>query len=318
MVVYAELLKLPKLKHLLGKFELKHNSDGSNTSGVETITGFVTFTAKGFPLLMKQMKRLRKLKIYCTPTASEADQIHLQTQIKIFTRENMDDVRYDRSLSVDFTEFTDQTMCSKRIFPALGRDPSLPSPLEFLQEDGRLDSLKLRGDWRPFFVSPEIKHKWKPFASAVPDFTKICGIKKLCLSRTYLSGEAVLAGLANLIALEYLKLDEVELGPLQVKKQPGTFQKLTRLCLVGEISLQDITIGHQALPSLVSLHLICKALHPGLQSSIGIGGVQRLNEIALDSRADDTIKDAWKTAAKGHPNRPQVFLIKNDAPIRQA
>lgn len=234
------------------------------------------------------------MKIVCTADASDTDMKALPTAIKAFTREGTDVVRLNRSLSIDFTKFNDNR-------------EGLLSPLGFLEESGSLSSLKLHGNWTQFLLSRR---------RAIPDFTQISCIKKLCLSRTYLSGNDVLAGVTSLIALEHLKLDEEELGPLQI--EAGTLQNLTRLCLVGETSLSGITILPEALPSLVSLHLICKALPPGLESSIGIGSVKYLKEIALDSEVDKNIKDAWKTAAKGHPNRPHILLIQKGAPIRQA
>lgn len=123
------------------------------------------------------------------------------------------------------------------------------------------------------------------------------------------------AGLTHFTALQFLKLEEDELGPLEIKS--GSFQVLTWLCLVGQTRLHGITIERAALPKLLSLHLICAALDPGLESSIRSGGVMALDEIAMDSQ-DDSIRGAWKNAAEGHPNRPRVLLIKKGHRIRQA
>lgn len=312
VLVHEELLELPNLKHLLGMFQLgkmsarKLENFLSGKSGIETVTGFVTCTAQGFPKLMHHMKRLRKVKIHCTPTATYEDQKDLQTKIKAFTRKGSNDTALRLSLSVDFTEFN------------TGIQQSKASPLEFLKETGSLDSLKLRGDWNPLL---SYDGDWRPFIFAdghnIPDLTKITGITKLCLSGTHLSGEDVLAGLAHFTALQFLKLEEEELGPLEIKS--GTFQVLTLLCLVGKTKLHGITVEPEALPKLLSLHLICAALDPGLESSsIQRGGVLALNEIAMDSQVATGIKHAWKNAAEGHPNRPRVFLIEKGHRIRQA
>lgn len=297
--VYAEILKLPNLKHLLGKFELMHKPVKDLESGLETVTAFVSKRVDGgfpFPQLMQHMKRLRKVKIYCSPTASETDQQDLQREIKAFTSQSTNLVMCNRSLSIDFAEFIGE---------------SRPSPLDFLKQSGSLNSLKLRGVWGHLLF-----HEENRIVRAIPDFRKLSGVRKMCLSRTCLSGKEVVDRLTNLIALEYLKLDESELGPLVITA--GTLQRLKRLCLVGQAKLHGIRIEQEAVPNLVSLHLICKALDLGLESSIGIRGVQGLNEIALDSEVDKDVKGAWKTAAKGHPNRPQVLLIKKGTPIRQA
>lgn len=300
VLVHEELLELPNLKHLLGMFHLRKLSDKklenflSGKSGIETVTGFVTGTARGFPKLMHHMKRLRKVKIHCAPTATDEDQIDLQTKIKNFTRRGTNST-LRLSLSVDFTEFNP------------GIHQSRTSPLEFLQEAGSVDSLKLRGDWRPFISAARGQNN--------PGLQMMSGITKLCLSGTHLSGEVVLAGLTHFTALQFLKLEEEELGPLEIES--GTFQVLTWLCLVGQTRLHGITIERAALPKLLSLHLICEALDPGLESSIRSGGVMALEEIAIDSQ-DASIKDAWKNAAEGHPNRPRVLLIKKGHRIRRA
>ncbi|KAM3336727.1 hypothetical protein ACQJBY_030634 [Aegilops geniculata] len=288
--VYREVLQLPNLKHLIGKFELNYNPPVevkiskderlkkflSNKSVLETVTTYVSRTAKGFPEVMLHMSQLRKVKIFCTGGADDNDKEVLTTAIKKFIHRGTDNVNggQSHSLSIDFHKCTSIVQ-------------------EILAGPGSLTSLKLRGDWRPFL-------------GANPDFTKISGITKLCLSSTYLSGNEALAGLTDLIALEYLKLYEQELGSLTI--QPGTFQRLTGLCLVGDKSLYRITILPGALPRLVSLHLICEVIDKRVQ--LLNGSLERLREIALHSGVTPEIKEAWKKAAKVHPNRPEVLFIQ--------
>jgi hypothetical protein len=288
--VYREVVQLPNLKHLIGKFELIYNPPIevkiskderlkkflSNKSVLETVTAYVSQTAKGFPEVMLHMSQLRKVKIFCTGGADEMDKEVLTKAIKKFIHRGTDNVNrgHNHSLSIDFYQCTF----------TVG---------ECLKGPGSLTSLKLCGDWRQF-------------PGANPDFTNISGITKLCLSHTYLSGNEILAGLTSLIALEYLKLDEQELGSLEI--QPRTFQKLTGLCLVGDKSLYGITIQPGALPRLVSLHLICQVIDRRVQ--LLNGRLERLREIALHSGVSPEIKEAWKKAAKVHPNRPQVLFIQ--------
>lgn len=101
-----------------------------------------------------------------------------------------------------------------------------------------------------------------------------------------------------------LKLVEDDLGPLVL--EPDGFVSLERICLVCEASL-DITIQAKALPRLVSFHMICEAL--GGPAGIQIGDLAKLNEIALHPRVAPGIKQEWKDATHGHPNRPSVLFI---------
>ncbi|KAM3355317.1 hypothetical protein ACQJBY_025850 [Aegilops geniculata] len=288
--VYREALELPNLKHLLGKFMLRRKPDNDlynfleKKSVLETITAYVTETAQGFPKPMLHMSQLRKVKIFCTSRADEMDKELLTTAINRFIHRGTDNVDggHSHSLSIDFYKCTSIVR-------------------ESLKGPGSLTSLKLRGDWRPFECD-------------IPDFTKISGITKLCLSRTCLSGDELLASLTNLIALEYLKLDEQELKNVNI--EAGTFQKLTGLCLVGDKGLCNITIRVGALPRLVSLHLICEVIEERVQ--LLNGSLERLREIALHSGVTPKIKEAWKKAAKVHPNRPEVLFIQKAAHIPNA
>ncbi|KAI5020897.1 hypothetical protein ZWY2020_054307 [Hordeum vulgare] len=282
--VYREVFELPNLKHLVGKFRLKYDPDErlknflSNKSVLETITAYVSRTAHGFPEIMLHMSRLRKVKIFCTEEADDMDKIVLTKAIKKFIHRGTDNVNdgHGHSLSIDFYKCTSIVR-------------------ECLNGPGSLNSLKLHGEW----------------ILCYPLLTEISGITKLCLSHTGLSGNDVLLCLTDLIALEYLKLNERELGPLSIRK--GSFRKLTRLCLVGKTSLHGITIQAGALPSLESLHLLCASLHHGLEYSIKFGCVESLKEIALHSGVTTQVKQAWKRAAKEHPNRPTILLIPPNA-----
>ncbi|KAF7026578.1 hypothetical protein CFC21_038685 [Triticum aestivum] len=168
--VFKEVLLLPNLIHLLGNFVLRMTPDDDlynfleKKSVLETITAHVSQTAKGFPDLMLHMSQLRKVKIFCTGGADVTDKEVLTTAIKKFIQRGTYNVNggHSPSLSIDFDNCTSIVR-------------------ECLLGPGSLTSLKLHG-------------KWTPFVGANPDFTKISGITKLCLSHTYLSGNKVLAG----------------------------------------------------------------------------------------------------------------------------
>lgn len=268
--VPVEVIQLPQLKHLLGKFQLikgdcgKTNPDYlSKRSSLETLSGFVTGESEGFPQLMSHMKRLRKVKIWCKSTANKRNLNHLEEAIKMFIRDGNEWPH--RSLSIDFQE------CS---------DPFLAT----LQAPGSLASLKLCGNLRGF-----------------PQFvTKLNRIEELCLSSTNLSRGVLLSG-CRMDTLKYLKLTEENIGPLEIR--PKHFPSLRQIWLVGVQSLRGVTTG--ALLHLTSLHMICESLD-GL-AGIEIACLEGLKEVRLHSRVDQGTKDAWKKAARGHPNRPDVL-----------
>jgi disease resistance protein RPM1 len=268
--VPVDVIQLPQLKHLLGKFQLiegdcrkKNQEYLSKTSTLETLSGFVIGESEGFPQRMSHMKRLRKVKIWCKSTASRKNLNHLEEAIKLFIRDGNEWPH--RSLSIDFQESSD---------PFLGT----------LHAPGSLGSLKLRGNLRRF-----------------PQFvTKLNRIEQLCLSSTNLSQGVLLLG-GRLDTLKYLKLIEDNIGPLEIR--PKHFPSLRQIWLVGLQSLHDVTTG--ALPHLTSLHMICESLD-GL-AGIEIACLEGLKEVRLHSRVHQGIKDAWKEAARGHPNRPDVL-----------
>uniref|UniRef100_A0ACD5YY68 Uncharacterized protein n=1 Tax=Avena sativa TaxID=4498 RepID=A0ACD5YY68_AVESA len=285
VIMYAEVIQLPKLKHLLGKFKLsrwdaKFGMERlrrflTEHSNLETFTGFVTGETRGFAELLRHMKRLRKVKTWCDSTANAANLTHLLEAVREFIRDGNQNPLVPRSLSIDFQE------CS------------LPFP-DTLQAPGALASLELCGNLSRF-----------------PDLvTQLNSIDELCLSSTSLTGDTILDGLRNLLTLRYLKLTEDDLGPLEIRA--GHLPGLQRICLVGVRSL-DIKIQDGALPRLVSLHLLCPALHllPGTPGDIEIAHMAGLKQVGLHSGVEDAIRDEWEAAATGHPNVPVLSSIPN-------
>lgn len=288
VTVHEEVLMMPRLKHLLGnKFQLSRTDTISWTvrdckttelgkflkqkSVLQTLSGFVTGDRRGFPQLMILMRKLRKVKIWCKSNASEANLGDISNAITKFIRDGIQEP--GRSLSVNFQE------CSGQF-------------LNNLQVQGGLTSLKLHGNLSEF-----------------PQFVaRLSGVEELCLSSTALTWNAILAGLSNLGILKYLKLVEDNLGHVEI--HPEHLRSLERLCLVCEPNL-DITIKADALPGLVSLHIICQDLGvlPGTPN-MEIIHMTNLQEVELHSQVDQAIKQGWKNAAEAHPKKPRVFDVQ--------
>lgn len=269
--LHPGVIQLPELKHLLGKFRLSGldtTKSGmekllkflAEKSNLETLSGFVTGGTRGFPELMKHMRRLRKVKTWCDSTADATNMTHLLEAVKVFVRDGNNDL-LPRSLSINFQE------CSLA-FP------------DTLQAPGSLTSLKLCGK-----------------LSGFPDLvTQLNSIDELCLSFTNLTGDKILDGIKSLLTLRYLKLTEDNLGPLEI--QPEHSPGLERICLVGIQSL-EVKIQDGALPRLVSLHLLCRALHllPGIPSGIEITHMAGLKHVGIYSEVEHDIRDGWQAAA---------------------
>lgn len=81
LTVFKEVLFLPELKHLLGKFEFSRSEFFRShsllkgflrdKSKLETLDGFVTGSRYRFPDLMSFMRSLRKVKVWCKSDASQ-------------------------------------------------------------------------------------------------------------------------------------------------------------------------------------------------------------------------------------------------------
>ncbi|XP_044959519.1 disease resistance protein RGA4-like [Hordeum vulgare subsp. vulgare] len=296
VTVYKEVLLLPKLKHLLGKFQLSRTDTFSmpvlgwfhseleqflsgNKSMLETLAGFVTGKRYGFPQLMSLMKRLRKVKIWCKSDASPENLGVLSSAIMKFIRDGTEAPHLKRSLSIDFEA------CSR----------------EFVGEieavAGKLDSLKLRGQLRrlPLFV------------------VELSALEELCLWSTGLSWEVIRKGLSFVGGLKYLKLIEDNLGLIDIWNDH--LISIERLSIVfNDPMLTDITIQDGALPCLVSLHIICPFLLPGRALGIKIAHMTQLNEVALHPDIDVEIKDEWQRVVDGHTNRPVPILLSIEGP----
>ena len=302
VTVYKEVLLLPRLKHLIGKFELSGTdtiwapvpSDvekflKAHKSMLETLAGFVTGQKVGFPQLMSLMRRLRKVKIWCEPNAKRRNLHALSSAITKFIRDGPGEPHLSRSLSINFQGSS-------------GRFTSDIDPVP-----GILAALKLQGKLGQF----------PPFVS------QLSSIDELCLCSTGLSWEDIRAGLSyvdiqgELICvggLKYLKLIENEdtLGPIVI--QPDHLKSIKRLSIVCKPRL-DITIQAGALPDLVSLHILCETLDvlPGTPG-IEIAHMNQLDQVELHPQVQGGIRAQWQLAVDGHNNRPVPVLLFVEEP----
>ncbi|CDJ26404.1 unnamed protein product [Triticum aestivum] len=242
-----------------------------DNSVLETLAGIVIGNGMGFPQLLSDMGKLRKVKMWCDSMTNEStDLTGLKEGIKVFTSHRIRTPNVDYSLSVDFSG-------------------SSQSFLDCLEDPGMLTSLKLRGNLTRF----------RPVAA------RLVSLQELCLSWTNLSGAAIQIGLSNLrCQLKFLKLVENNLVGLAIQDKDA-FVSLERICLVGMQSLEEIII--QDLRKLVSLHLLCPAL--GALPGIQIRKLQNLNEVGLHSQVDGDIKRGWEDAAVGHNRKLSIVSI---------
>ncbi|XP_037452718.1 disease resistance protein RGA4-like [Triticum dicoccoides] len=280
-ILPVEVIGLPHLAHLFGKFKLgKDLKLGElekflpKKSKLQTLAGFVADENPGFLQLMSHMKELKKVKIWCcgSTDANNESMPHISEAVQKFAQDGMDTADV-RSLSLDFGN-------------------SLGDFLGSIQEYCFLSSLKLRGR-----------------LTRLPQFvTSLCGLTELCLSSTNLVGND-LSNLCMMPCLLYLRLVEADLSGFIIKDRG--FPSLLSLCLIVQIPVLP-AIGVGALPCVVSLQLLCKDLVD--LSGIKIEQHHCLQEVALDSMVSTKTVEMWETAVKKHPKRPKVLFLKRIDP----
>jgi hypothetical protein len=268
-------------------------------SNLQTLSGFVADDRKGFICSKKEdskgflqfimdMGKLRKVKIWCKRVENRDGYISdLSKAIRKLTEVPMDRHMYDCSLSLDFEETCEDFLSSLNLEPC-----SVGSKYD-------LRSLKLQGK---LLLLP-------------PFVTLMSGLTDLCISSSTLT-RGLLSKLANLGKLLYLKLIADLLEGFEIKR--GAFPSLRRLCFqVQNLTLAQPTIKQGtlpaieqgALPNLVSLQLLCRDLVVGL-SGIDIRHFKHLKEVTIDAEVTSQERHHWEHAAKNHPNRPKIMLVK--------
>uniref|UniRef100_A0A0E0MLC8 NB-ARC domain-containing protein n=1 Tax=Oryza punctata TaxID=4537 RepID=A0A0E0MLC8_ORYPU len=300
-VLPLQVIGLPCLAHLIGKFKLLPDQHGkallsseleelAKKSNLETLAGFVADeNQQSFPRLMRHMTKLNKIKIWCEfgeggSSASVSTTDHLADAIKSYMAAPKVEETDARSLSIDMEQ------CSKQLIRSCHGESKL---LHSLKPPCRsyLTSLKLHGDL--FGLHGLI--------------SLLKNLYELCLSSTTLTKDLVsVVGTLPLLLRLKLIANHIEYFTIETDK----FRSLQHLLLVVKRQspiLPKIELG--ALQKLVSLELLCKHLS-GL-SGIQIRHLERLKDIALDSRVSEETKQAWEAEARSHPNRPSVLLLNN-------
>ncbi|VAH99654.1 unnamed protein product [Triticum turgidum subsp. durum] len=298
-ILPTQVIKLPCLIHLFGKFKLQQGVGGrrmlklqtwsSDNCKLETIAGFVVDNdnnSHGFAQLMEHMKHLTKVKIWreqstnnsTDPMARHSNLNRLSEAIKGFIKRSTD-LKKAHSLSLNFANEWSQDLLDF----SLENQDSSPSCY--------LSSVKLHG---------------KNICSLPPFVTMLGGLTKLCLSSPHhqLSGD-ILAALSRVRCLAYLKLIASQLDKLIIIK--GALGSLRRLCIVVEV-MAELEVQEGALPLLESLCLLCKDLDGFCGTTIQ--SLRRIKEVALHDGVNDETKQKWKEATKNHPRRPKLLFVK--------
>ncbi|XP_015698140.1 disease resistance protein RGA4-like [Oryza brachyantha] len=279
-ILSTEVIKLPHLTNLLGKFKLLNKAKRINelqkflssvNCRLQTLTGFITDGSEGFPELMGHMKQLRKVKVWCTELSSSSSGFtNLQNAIQNFIHDENSASNDPRSLSLNFDNCPEDFLYK-------------------LKAQCYLRSLKLHGK-----------------LLKLPQFVvQLRGLQELCISSSPKLSAGLLSALSNLRKLKYLKLIADELDKFIIKD--NGLPSLLSLCFVL-IRPTFPVMKENALRFLKSLHLLCENLD-GL-SGININGLKRLEEVILHANVKETTQVAWESAAMEHPNRPKVLVLE--------
>nr|UBY07628.1 NBS-LRR disease resistance protein [Dasypyrum villosum] len=302
-ILPTQVMELPRLIHLFGKFKLQEGVGSrkmhklqtwfSENSKLETVAGFVVDNNKSqrFAQLMEHMKHLTKVKIWCEQstnnsmdlTASDSNNstnnyTHVSNAIKGFIKRSTD-VKKAHSLSIHFNDKWFQDLLVN---------------LSLEKEEASscyLSSLKLQGG---------------NICSLPPFVTMLGGLTKLCLSSPHhqLSAD-ILAALSRVRCLAYLKLIASQLDKLVIIK--GALGSLRQLCIVVEV-MTELEVQEGALPLLESLQLLCKDVNGFCCTAIQ--SLRRIKEVTLHDGVNYETKQKWKEAAKKHPRRPKLLFVK--------
>ncbi|XP_020162776.1 disease resistance protein RGA4 [Aegilops tauschii subsp. strangulata] len=285
-ILPTQVMELPFLFHLFGKFKLKQDVGAhrmsklqawlSANSKLETVAGFVVDSNKsqGFAQLMDHMKHLIKVKIWYDSCADASSTSTLSKAIKGFI-ERSTNFMTSHALSLNLSGERSQDL------------------LNFSLETGKsyyLCSLKLQGG--NFFSLP-------------PFVTMLAGLNRLCLSVTHQLSSDIIAALSGMCSLKQLKLTATQLDKHIIGK--GAFRILQHLSITVEV-MTELEIQDGALSCLKSLRLLCKDLD-GFSGTSAIKYFKHLREIALHGEVGGDTKQKWKEAARKHPRCPKILFV---------
>lgn len=278
-IMPVEVFGLPYLIHLLGKFKLSDKVKQKTEvqefllKGKSNLQTLAGFASNGSEGFLHLMRYMNKLRKLKIWCTSSAGSTDWTDLREAIQQFILDEKEANIGTRSLSLHFTG---CSEDV-------------INSLKEPCYLSSLKLHGTF------PQLPHF----------VTSLRGLKELCLSSTKFT-TGLLEALSNLSYLQYLKLVADELEKFIIKVQG--FPRLLRLCIVLQCPTFPV-IEEGALPFLVTLQLLCKDLH-GL-SDIQIECFKHLQEVTLHSGVTPATRQEWAKAAKEHPNRPKVLLLKS-------
>ncbi|KAF7046797.1 hypothetical protein CFC21_055800 [Triticum aestivum] len=259
-IMPTQVMHLPSLLHLFGKFKLPQGVGGrkihklhawlEENSKLQTLAGFVVDNkSQRFAQLMNHMKVLTKVKIWCESNATASSSSHVSKAINRFMGKSTD--------SSDFSHLSEAI----KDFIERGADPntSLSLSVNFNHEWPQdLLNFSLKKD-KTYYVR-SLKLQGNNICSQLPQFvTMLRGVTKLCLQfpRHQLNAD-ILVSLGSVRGLKYLKLIATQLDMLVIGHD--ILRNMRHLCVVVEV-MTGMVIEEGALPYLESLQLLCKDLN---------------------------------------------------------
>ncbi|CAD6256309.1 unnamed protein product [Miscanthus lutarioriparius] len=200
IILPVEVIKLPHLAHLLGRFKLdKRDWDKSEPqkyvpekSNLQTLAGFVTDNNSGFSKLMLYMKILKKVKICCNSTTDEGLD-GLLVAIENFVQADLDTGVCVRSLSLDIGNFSVRILRSLAYASPRLKKELCPISLSLRLLNHGLDGLSgIEIKWHKILqeialdseVKQETKTDWEDSAKKHPKRPRVLYLKSVDLNGT--------------------------------------------------------------------------------------------------------------------------------------
>lgn len=291
-VVPIEVIRLPLLAHLFGRFELPHGitEEISKQSKLQTLAGvMVTEGDKSFENIILHAGKLRKVKIcQATSYSSNSRNRRMNPRSNSPLKERFTGSKALQILSIDSSDLSKEF-------------------ISFLKAPCAITSIKLRGQLDRLPATPTLR--------------ELSDLNRLLLISTGLSIED-LSALQSLPCLEYLKLAEDEHGfrGSSFVVQSGGFPSLRRLCFEAP-RLPQVQIEQGSMKSLTILDLLCpdpvipeprlgrNCCFLQLETRLGVAGVsylENLKEVILHHSMRESEVQAWKEEAIRHNKKPSV------------
>lgn len=333
-ILPLDVIMLPALVHLFGKFELPRISEKKKKalisflrekSRLRTLAGIIIKKDKSFEVVIRYASDLKKIKIFgnkhiADPAAStRSRKIGFGGWFNLSQQQPANlslpaPNRPSNKLVLQNADVVAKEVIGVLVSSLLERFSHLESIFIdsnvickfFVASDLNIDSpiissIKLRG----------------PLTSLTTrTFKELKNLTKLHLFSTGLSSKQLVEALQTLKYLEYLKLgkeDHAGSWEGDFCVQCGGFPSLRELCFEGPKIYPRVMILEGAMRLLSSLQLLCHKSPVGGEAMEnhqvrveGIGYLKYLNEVILHYSADATIVSAWKNALRSHINEPCV------------